>query len=134
MILENRRGNAATQAEIERIQAHIERLHPDWTHIGGGQDREKKGRLKGEFHIPSVAKRFGGDGRLGGTFVDLSFETASGKKVHIQTADVDRKTGKVTQKELDAADRIRRSERDVDVILIQKGAQLDKLFGLLRRK
>ncbi|HSG71881.1 MAG TPA: hypothetical protein VLA12_15805, partial [Planctomycetaceae bacterium] len=67
-------------------------------------------------------------GRKGGTFVDLSFQTPTGKTVHIQTVDIDPKTGKPTQAELDAADRIRKSGKKVDVILIPKGAQLDTYF------
>ncbi|UTW52497.1 peptidoglycan-binding protein [bacterium SCSIO 12827] len=125
MIVEDRRGNFQTKAEIERIQTWIEKTHPDWTHEGGGADR-KKGGLSPEYWIPSVTKTFGGDGRSGGTFVDLSFKTPSGKWVHFQTVDVDPKTGKVTQKELDAADRIRRSGKNVNVILIPKGVQMGK--------
>ncbi|HBC08723.1 MAG TPA: hypothetical protein DC046_14260 [Rhodospirillaceae bacterium] len=131
-ILEDRRGNFETKAEIERIQAWIEKNHPGWDHVGGGVDRDLGG-LKSERWIPSLAKFFGGDGRKGGTYVDLSFETPSGKKVHIQTVDVDPKTGKVTQKELDAADRIRRSGKNIDVILIPKGAQMDKFFNRSKR-
>jgi len=132
LIMEDRRGNFATKAEIERIQAWIEKNHPDWEHKGGGVDR-KKGGLRSEFWIPSVAKLFGGDGRKGGTFVDLSFKTPSGKWIHIQTVDVDPKTGKVTQDELDAADRIRRSGKNIDVILIPKGVQMAKFFKRSKR-
>lgn len=132
-ILEDRRGNFETKAEIERIQSWIEKHHADWVHKGGGVDRSK-GNLKKEFWIPSVAKVFKGDGRKGGTFVDLSFETPSGKQIHIQTVDIDPKTGKVAQKELDAADRIRRSGKNIDVILIPKGSQMDKFFNRFNRK
>lgn len=132
MIVEDRRGNFETKAEIERIQSWIEKFHPEWDHEGGGVNR-KDGGLKKEYWIPSVAKTFGGDGRKGGTYVDLSFVTPSGKMIHIQTVDVDSKTGKVTQKELDAADRIRRSDRHVDVILIPKGVQMDKFFKRSKR-
>ena len=125
LIVEDRRGNFATKAEIERIQAWIETNHPDWDHKGGGVNRLKGGLLS-EHWIPSVAKSFGGDGRPGGTYVDLSFQTPSGKWVHVQTVDVDPKTGKVTQAELDAADRIRRSGKNIDVILIPKGVQIEK--------
>lgn len=132
MVLENRRGNPVTQAEINEIQKGVEAANPGWTHVGGGVDRDNN-RLKKEFWIPSVAKTFGGDGRKGGTFVDLTFKTPSGKLVHIQTVDIDPKTGKVTQTELDAADRIRRSEKYVDVILIPKGVQIDKYFNRSNR-
>ena len=132
MVLENRRGNPVTQAEINEIQKGVEAANPGWTHVGGGINRDKHG-LKKEFWIPSVAKTFGGDGRKGGSFADLTFKTPSGKRVHIQTVDIVPKTGKVTQAELDAADRIRRSGRNVDVILIPKGVQIDKYFNRSNR-
>ena len=142
-ILESR-GNAKTQAEIERIRAAFMRTHERWGHIGGGID-QKTGLPKKEYHIPGPGggeaggKLAGkpphqtGDGRLGGHFTDLTFISPDGRRIiHIQTVDVD-KNGKVAQHELDAADRIRQHEynkdRETYVILIPKGAQLDKIFG-----
>ena len=130
-ILENRRGNLETQAEIDRIRDWFLAHHDGWKHIGGGHDRET-GKQKKEYHVPTLEKNFKGRGLKGGNFVDLSFESPTGKIVHIQTVDVD-KYGKPAQWELDAGEKIWRTElwreKRVDVVLMPKGAQLDKIFG-----
>lgn len=116
-IFEGRRGKDLTKAEIDRIRNFILDQHPDWEHVKGGRRRDTNKTL-GEYWVPSPAKDFGGDGRRGGNFVDLTFETPDGKTVHVQHVDID-KNGKPTQQELDAADNIRRRTGDT-VILIPK--------------
>ena len=124
--LEDRRGNEETQAELRAIRDRILEVHPEWKHIRGSYSRDTGERLK-EFHVPGHGKAFGLDSRKGGHFIDLTFETPSGKLIHVQSVDVD-SNGKPTERELNVAERVRRSTKRVDVILIPKGAQLDKIF------
>lgn len=116
-IFEDRRGNDLTKAEIARIRDFILDQHPDWKHVNGGRRRGTLEDLP-EYWVPSPAKDFRGDGRRGGNFVDLTFETPDGKVIHVQHVDID-KNGKPTQQEQDAADNIRRRTGDT-VILIPK--------------
>ncbi len=122
MIVKNK-GNEETRAELERIRDTILKANPDWEHIGGGRDRDS-GEEKTEYWIPSSAKDFEGDGRPGGKFTDLTFETPSGQIFHVQTVDMD-KNGKPTQREQDNADFIFRRTGH-SVILYPKGAQVKR--------
>ncbi len=124
-----RKGNEATRKELERVRDYFEKKL-GWKHLRGGryssrhkdvlQGKKKAGDELKEFHIPG---HFGS--LKGGRFSDLKFEVGEGRYVHVQTVDVD-KNGKPTQKELDAAESIRRATGDT-VLLIPKGAQLDRL-------
>lgn len=124
-----RKGNEATRKELERIRDFYEKVR-GWKHIAGGRysDRNEKvlhadkkaGGEQGEFHVPG---HFGS--LKGGRFTDLTFEDENSRVIHIQTVDVDR-NGKPTQKELDAAEDIRKATGH-SVLLIPKGAQLERL-------
>ena len=124
-----RKGNEATRKELERVRDYFEKKL-GWKHLQGGryssrhedvlQGKKKVGDELKEFHIPG---HFGS--LKGGRFPDLKFEVGEGRYVHVQTVDVD-KNGKPTQKELDAAEAIRRATGD-SVLLIPKGAQLGRL-------
>ena len=81
---------------------------------------KKKGDELEEYRVPG---HFGS--LKGGRCSDLTFEDRNGRIVHVQTVDVD-KNGKPTQKELDAAEAIRRATKH-SVLLIPKGAQLERL-------
>ena len=130
-----RKGNEATRKELERIRDFFENL--GWRHLAGGrysdkhadvlnkESETKAGDEQSEYHIPGPGKAFELDGRPGGHFTDLTFEMPDGQKIHVQSVDVDR-NGKPTKRELDAAERIRRAERDTHILLIPKGAQLKK--------
>ena len=124
-----RKGNEKTRKELERIRDYFEQVK-GWEHVAGGRysarhkrvlkgDR-KAGDEQGEFHVP------GHFGQLkGGHFTDLTFKDDRGRIVHIQSVDVD-KNGNPTQRELDNAERIRRAEKNSDIYLIPKGAQLER--------
>lgn len=131
-----RKGNEATRKELERIRDFF--LAKGWKHIGGGRyaadDPEvldpgkpkiEAGGERSETHIPGPGKAFKMDTRPGGKFADLTFEDNQGRIIHIQSVDVDR-YGKPTDRELENAEKIRRAEKNTDVILIPKGAQLDR--------
>jgi peptidoglycan hydrolase-like protein with peptidoglycan-binding domain len=126
-----RKGNEATRKELERLRDYF--VSKGWKHIAGGRygvgdpalsepgSKIKAGDERSEHHVPGHFK-----GLKGGHFTDLTFEMPDGRKVHIQSVDVDR-NGKPTQRELDNAEKIRRAEKNTDVVLIPKGAQLEKL-------
>lgn len=116
-----RRGNETTRKELERIRNHF--LAKGWAHEAGGRVKGTKRELP-EYWIPSPAKDFDGDGRRGGNFSDLTFIMPNGRRVHIQSVDVD-KNGKPTRRELDNAERIRKRTGE-SVILVPKNAQLKK--------
>lgn len=118
-ILDNRRGKPETQEELVDIRDQILKQNPDWKHTGGGRN-QSDGTDIPEKHIPGPGRKFG-DSRPGGNFSDLTFETPKGRTVHVQSVDVDR-NGKPTNRELKAAERIRR-RTNADVILIPKGWQ-----------
>jgi len=126
-----RKGNEATRKELERVRDYFRAK--GWKHIAGGRfgvgdpalsepgSTRKPGDERSEHHVPG---HFGS--LKGGHFTDLTFEMPDGRKVHVQSVDVDR-NGKPTQRELDNAEKIRRAEKNTDVILIPKGAQLERL-------
>jgi len=121
-IIIERKGNAKTKAQIDGIRDWL--LDRDWKHLHGGRRRHDDGRVEEEeeLWIPSPADDFGGDGRKGGRFVDLTMRSPDGKIVHIQTVTLD-KHGKPTATELKAADDIRRRTGH-HVILVPKTWQL----------
>lgn len=124
-----RKGNEATRKELEKVRDYFER-QLGWRHTDGGRygqrhdkvlsGEKKKGDELEEYRVPG---HFGS--LKGGRFSDLTFEDRNGRIVHVQTVDVD-KNGKPTQKELDAAEAIRRATKH-SVLLIPKGAQLERL-------
>lgn len=132
MIVE-RKGNQAIRKELERIRDYYESL--GWKHIVGGRysanhELVKSGDVKAgeefeERHIPGPGRAWKADSRQGGHFTDPTFETPSGRIVHIQSVDVD-KNGKPTERELNAAERIRRAEEDTYIYLIPKNEQLKR--------
>ncbi len=135
-----RKGNEATRKELERIRDYFEQVK-GWEHVAGGRysprhedvqkGRKKAGEEQEERHIPGPGTAFDkGDSRPGGHFTDLTFIDERGRTIHIQSVDVD-KNGKPTRRELNNAERIRRAEKNTDVFLIPKGAQLkrNRKFG-----
>lgn len=131
-----RKGNEATRKELERIRDYFRSL--GWKHIAGGRyaaddpavlagtnPKVKPRAERGEYHIPGPGKAFKADTRRGGHFTDLTFKDDRDRTIHIQSVDVDR-YGKPTKRELDNAERIRRAEKNTDVLLIPKGAQLKR--------
>jgi hypothetical protein len=62
IIVENRKGNAETQKELDRIRDAILDANPEFVHVAGGRRRYSGDEME-EFHIPGLAKTFGGDGR-----------------------------------------------------------------------
>jgi len=123
LTVESRRGNDATRDHLDQVREWFLTQYPDWKHVRGGRDRESA-EQKSEQHVPGPGIAFKddegkhGDSRPGGKWADLTFESPNGKKVHIQTVDVD-KNGKPTERELDNAEAIRRATRET-VILIPK--------------
>ncbi len=124
-----RKGNEATRKELEKVRDYFEKVL-GWVHKQGGRHSARHesvvsgeksvGEELKEYHVPGHFKSL-----KGGRFSDLTFEDRNGRIVHVQTVDVD-KNGKPTQKELDAAEAIRRATGH-SVLLIPKGAQLDQL-------
>jgi len=132
------KGNEATRKELERIRDFYEGL--GWKHVAGGrysaknedigkedigEEDIKPGDEQKEMHIPGPGAAWKADGRPGGRFADLTFETPDGRIVHIQSVDVDRH-GKPKTHELDAAKSIFNAEKGTNVYLIPKGAQLKR--------
>lgn len=123
-----RKGNEATRKELEGIRDFYE--SQGWKHVAGGRyskrhenvlnGKQKAGDEQEERHIKG---HFGS--LKGGHFTDLTFETPDGRIVHVQTVDVDR-NGKPTEREIDTAERIRRAVENEHILLIPKGAQLER--------
>ncbi len=123
------RGNQETQEQIEDLTAFLEK-HIHAKRLFGGRDA--KGNKLKELYIPNPAKDFAEllgmkviDGRLGSNKIDLTLELPNGKWVHIQTADIDPKTGKVAEYELDRALKIFRRTGQM-VLVYPKRYQLEK--------
>lgn len=98
-----------TRAQIDAIRDLILARHPDWTHIGGGRDKGT-GKDLPEYRLPGPGQAWKdvygwGDTRPGSSFIDLTFETPSGRLVHIQTVDAN-KNGIPSDRELRAFKRI----------------------------
>jgi hypothetical protein len=122
LIVENRRGNDGTKAELDAVRDWLLKLNPDWEHFEGGRDIF--GKQKKETYVPSPAKDFKGDGRQGSIYPDLTFRKKGTDDVfaYVQTVDVD-KNGKPTAEELDVAERLVK-RLDAPVILIPKRSQM----------
>lgn len=108
-----RRGNAMTKKHLDDIRDDILSQHGDWEQVAGGRDRTS-GKDKKEYYIPGPASDWlndrgkPADGRKGSGYTDMTFKTPEGDYWHIQTVDIDPKTGTPTQRELDNAERIRK--------------------------
>ncbi|MGE5477993.1 MAG: hypothetical protein ACM3Q1_15155 [Bacteroidales bacterium] len=119
-VLENRKGSPSTQEHIGKVKDEFLDAHPGSQHIGGGP--------LPEYHVPGPGKNLPalgeGDGRPRGGFTDLTFKMPDGSYTHIQTVDVDPRTGKPTVRELDNAERIRklleRNQARHQIILVPK--------------
>jgi hypothetical protein len=136
-IVEDRRETAATKAQIDRLADWFYETHSrdEWEQHGG---RDENGKEIKEFYIPGPAGDFeGGDGRPGSRRPDLTFiNKKTGRRVHIQTTDVD-KNGQVAPRERDAEHDIQRFEflrgRNPDrpystqIFIIPKNAPIEKL-------
>jgi peptidoglycan hydrolase-like protein with peptidoglycan-binding domain len=116
-IVENRRGNFNTQAQLDRLRDLILDSNPGWEHVAGGRDRIT-GKEKKEHWIPGLGELWNEDKRPGSNYVDLTFKTPEGKLVHFQTVDVDR-YGNPTEREVQAARRIHHATHE-DVFLVPK--------------
>jgi hypothetical protein len=123
------RGNPETRKHIEEVQNEFKRQHPKAELIGGGT--QENGDAAKERAIPGPGTAWkdepdglGGDGRPGQRFPDLLFELG-GKRIAINTVDVD-KNGQITQRELDAAEAMRRSGQIEIIYLVKKPHQLKK--------
>ncbi len=100
-----RKGGPETRAQNARIRDYWK--SKGWEHKAGVDEKE-------EYIKPSTG------GRRGGSYVDITM-TKGDKTVRIQTVDV-KKDGSVTQRELDAAARIRAAHPGDTLILIPKGS------------
>jgi hypothetical protein len=105
-ILEDRKGNELTKAEIDHLRDRILAENPGWTHVHGGR-RQDTGEELSEYRHAGSGYAFGtdgkpGDGRKGSHYADLTFRNEKGELVHYQHASVD-KNGKPTAKELENA-------------------------------
>jgi peptidoglycan hydrolase-like protein with peptidoglycan-binding domain len=103
-IVENRKGNDRTKAQLDAIRDWIHVHYPQWKHINGGRDRIN-GREMPEYRVKGPGSAWGADTRPGSNYIDLTFETPSGRLVHIQTVDMD-KNGNISDRELRAFKRI----------------------------
>lgn len=105
-VLEDRKGNQLTKAELDYLRDRILAENPGWTHVHGGR-RQKSGEELSEYRHPGSGYAFGtgdkpGDGRKGSHYADLTFRNEKGELIHYQHASVD-KNGKPTAKELENA-------------------------------
>jgi hypothetical protein len=116
-ILKSGNERPETKKQIDELEKLLIGLNPEYEKDAGGRDANKKD-VKEEY-IGSPANDFEADGRLGSNRPDLTLKhKITERRVRIQTADVDRKTGKATARELDAALRIfRRTGEPVFVFL-----------------
>lgn len=135
-----RKGNEATRQELMRIRDYFRSL--GWKHIAGGRYAPDDPKVLAgddpDITANSERKEYyikGFFGSLkGGHFTDLTFRDTRGRKVHVQTVDVDG-NGKPTDRELKNAEKIWRrigrkhfvENEEEDLILIPKGAQLDRV-------
>lgn len=131
-ILEQRRERPETKAQIDTVRDDILKAHPEWSHVAGGRAQGSDQEVT-EHHVAGPGKNLPapgeGDSRPRGGYTDLTFKTEEGHFVHVQTVDVDPRTGKPSPRELDNAERIRRllqrdQEARHDVYLIPKSHQM----------
>jgi hypothetical protein len=123
--LEVRRERPETKRLNDAVRDVIPAQHPGSKHVGGAHDIETGGE-KREHRTPGPGKLHGTDGRRGSIFADVTVELPSKKLVHVQTVDIDPKTGKVTEREWETSLRLFRRTGQ-DVILIPKTWQIDRL-------
>lgn len=121
-IFEDRNERPETKEQIDRIRRYYESL-PGWKWLGGGRGPNPEDEDK-EYRIPGHGVAWGMDSRPGSHFTDLTFQSPSGRIVHIQTVDVNSK-GVPTQRELNNARRIHQATGET-VILIPKYRRKDK--------
>lgn len=112
-IVEQRKERVETAEQIDQLLKDALGENKGWEHINGGRD--SKGNEVKEFYAPGPGTAFPrpgretGDGRKLSGYTDLTIKSPDGKHFkHYQTVDVDY-NGKPTQRELDNAERIRRS-------------------------
>jgi len=119
IILENRRGNDFTKAQLDEIRDYAKRLAAslgnvakDIKHRFGGRD-EDGNPLKELFLKNKLTK-----GRFGGSYGDLTFEnTITKRRLHIETVDIDPRTGEMTKRETERDARLRQNVREGDIII-----------------
>ena len=112
----SRRGNQATRDHIEVLKDKFMSDNPGATHIGGGLD-DAGNQMKEVYIRPS--KPIPGSTK-GGSYTDLTFKTADGKIVHINTVDKGNFNG-MSKREFTNLNRIKADAPDTVVIAIGKG-------------
>ena len=112
----SRRGNQATRDHIEVVKDKFMSDNPGATHIGGGLD-DAGNQMKEVYTRPS--KPIPGSTK-GGSYTDLTFKTADGKIVHINTVDKGNFNG-MSKREFTNLNRIKADAPDTVVIAIGKG-------------
>ncbi len=112
----SRRGNQATRDHIEVVKDKFMSDNPGATHIGGGLD-DAGNQMKEVYIRPS--KPIPGSTK-GGSYTDLTFKTADGKIVHINTVDKGSFNG-MSNREFTNLNRIKADAPDTVVIAIGKG-------------
>ena len=112
----SRRGNQATRDHIEVVKDKFMSDNPGATHIGGGLD-DAGNQMKEVYIRPS--KPIPGSTK-GGSYRDLTFKTADGKIVHINTVDKGNFNG-MSKREFTNLNRIKADAPDTVVIAIGKG-------------
>ena len=112
----SRRGNQATRDHIEVVKDKFMSDNPGATHIGGGLD-DAGNQMKEVYIRPS--KPIPGSTK-GGSYTDLTFKTADGKIVHINTVDKGNFNG-MSKREFTNLNRIKADAPDTVVIAIGKG-------------
>jgi peptidoglycan hydrolase-like protein with peptidoglycan-binding domain len=138
--IDERRETQETRDEIDYIRDYFIRRY-GWEHLRGGRhapgtkdkdDKDISGQEKREDYIPGPGVAFvdkktekHGDMRPGHVRPDLTFVDRNGKTIFIQHVDVDKK-GYPTQRELEAAERLRRATKS-QVIMIPKLWQLRRI-------
>ena len=118
----SRRGNQATRDHIEVVKDKFMSDNPGATHIGGGLD-DAGNQMKEVYIRPS--KPIPGSTK-GGSYTDLTFKTADGKIVHINTVDKGNFNG-MSKREFTNLNRIKADAPDTVVIAIGKGDDPDDL-------
>ncbi|MDR2012533.1 MAG: hypothetical protein LBQ20_05735 [Rhodanobacter sp.] len=97
--------------------------NPGSAHDAGGRQQDSgphgSGTEKPEIYIPSKTPIPGST--KGGSYADMTFTDAQGRKVYVQTVDKGPVNG-MSQREWDNANRISKDDPDAIVITVQKGA------------
>ena len=119
IFLENRRGNDFTKAQLDEIRDYAKRLAVtlgnmanDIKHAFGG--RAEDGQSMKELFLQNKLTK----GRRGGSYGDLTFENATTKRrLHIETVDIDPRTGEMTRREAERDARFRQNIQEGDIII-----------------